>query len=121
MAALPAMTKYGVGSPVTCYASSIGIRDRATATNLAANCPYPVPTFRQFLDSLSQLTTDECTHLDSPYKAGRSSTGTGSLLRLSAASTGKSVKQPKGHSRSSVPPDHPSPQVAKLAGPFRDN
>ncbi|MFE3739409.1 hypothetical protein [Streptomyces sp. NPDC059134] len=35
----PAMIKYGVGSPAACYASSIGIRDRATANNLAANCP----------------------------------------------------------------------------------
>ncbi|MGW3477958.1 DEAD/DEAH box helicase [Streptomyces althioticus] len=69
MAALPAMIKYGVGSPAACYASSIGIRDRATATNLAANCPYPEPTFRQFLDWLSQLTTDEITTLTDPDTA----------------------------------------------------
>ncbi|MEW2494356.1 HIRAN domain-containing protein [Streptomyces nodosus] len=69
MAALPAMIKYGVGSPAACYASSIGIRDRATATNLAANCPYPEPTLRQFLDWLSQLTTDEITTLTDPDTA----------------------------------------------------
>ncbi|MEV5131391.1 hypothetical protein AB0K87_12965 [Streptomyces sp. NPDC053705] len=69
MAALPAMIKYGVGSPAACYASSIGIRDRATATNLAANCPHPEPTFRQFLDWISQLTTDEITTLTAPDTA----------------------------------------------------
>ncbi|MCA1221086.1 HIRAN domain-containing protein [Streptomyces sp. 8L] len=47
----------------------MGIRDRATATNLAANCPYPEPTFRQFLDWLSQLTTDEITTLTDPDTA----------------------------------------------------
>ncbi|MFF8914264.1 HIRAN domain-containing protein [Streptomyces sp. NPDC015032] len=63
------MIKYGVGSPAACYASSIGIRDRATATNLATNCPYPEPTFRQFLDWLSQLNTDEITTLTDPDTA----------------------------------------------------
>nr|WP_024126083.1 DEAD/DEAH box helicase [Streptomyces sp. FR1]AHE38701.1 DEAD/DEAH box helicase domain-containing protein [Streptomyces sp. FR1] len=69
LAALPAMIKYGVGSPAACYASSIGIHDRATATTLAANCPYPEPTFRQFLDWLNQLTTDEITTLTDPDTA----------------------------------------------------
>ncbi|MEW2488237.1 DEAD/DEAH box helicase, partial [Streptomyces sp. NPDC048411] len=69
LAALPAMIKYGVGSPAACYASSIGIHDRATATTLAANCPYPEPTFRQFLDWLSQLTTEEITTLTDPDTA----------------------------------------------------
>ncbi|MET9039333.1 hypothetical protein [Streptomyces mirabilis] len=69
LAALPAMIKYGVGSPAASYASSIGIHDRATATTLAANCPYPEPTFRQFLDWLSQLTTDEITALTDPDTA----------------------------------------------------
>ncbi|MFD7671936.1 DEAD/DEAH box helicase [Streptomyces anulatus] len=69
LAALPAMIKYGVGSPAACYASSIGIHDRATATALANNCPYPEPTFRQFLDWLGQLTTDEITTLTDPGTA----------------------------------------------------
>ncbi|MGY1438482.1 HIRAN domain-containing protein [Streptomyces reniochalinae] len=63
------MIKYGVGGPAACYASSIGIRNRATATALAGNCPYPAPTFRQFLDWLSQLTTDEITTLTDPETA----------------------------------------------------
>ncbi|MEV6961744.1 HIRAN domain-containing protein [Streptomyces sp. NPDC051207] len=63
------MIKYGVGGPAACYAFSIGIHDRATATTLAANCPYPEPTFRQFLDRLSQLTTDEITTLTDPDTA----------------------------------------------------
>ncbi|MFB6992844.1 HIRAN domain-containing protein, partial [Streptomyces sp. NPDC056304] len=71
LAALPAMIKYGVGSPAACYASSIGIPERATATALAANCPYPEPSFRQFLDWLSQLTTDEITALTDPVTARR--------------------------------------------------
>ncbi|MFJ2629952.1 DEAD/DEAH box helicase [Streptomyces sp. NPDC087532] len=66
MAALPAMIKYGVGTPAACYASSIGIRDRAAATALAAHCPYVEPTFGAFLDWLSQLTTEELTTLTAP-------------------------------------------------------
>ncbi|MEV6423711.1 hypothetical protein [Streptomyces sp. NPDC051662] len=62
-------SKYGGGIPAACYASSIGIHDRATATTLAANCPYPEPAFRQFLDWLSQLTTDEITTLTHPDTA----------------------------------------------------
>jgi hypothetical protein len=69
LAALPAMIKYGVNSPAACYASSIGIHDRATATTLAANYPYPEPTFRQFLDWLSQLTTEEIIALTDPDTA----------------------------------------------------
>ncbi|MFD4760920.1 hypothetical protein ACFWOJ_19110 [Streptomyces sp. NPDC058439] len=69
LAALPAMLKYGVGSPAACYASSIGIHNRATATTLAANCPYPESTFRQFLDWLSQLATEEITTLIDPDSA----------------------------------------------------
>ncbi|MFF1651114.1 hypothetical protein [Streptomyces sp. NPDC058240] len=69
LGALPAMIKYGVGSPAACYASSIGIHNRVTATALADNCPYPKPTFRQFLDWLSQLTTDEITTLTDPETA----------------------------------------------------
>ncbi|MEU4013418.1 DEAD/DEAH box helicase [Streptomyces pseudogriseolus] len=69
LAALPAMIKYGVGTPAACYASSIGIHDRATATALAAHCPYPEPSFGQFLDWLSQLTADEITTLTDPDTA----------------------------------------------------
>jgi hypothetical protein len=69
LAALPAMIKYGVGVPAACYASSIGIHDRTTATALAANCPHPEPSFGQFLDWLSQLTTDEITTLTDPDTA----------------------------------------------------
>ncbi|MFF9818966.1 HIRAN domain-containing protein [Streptomyces sp. NPDC014006] len=69
LAALPAMIKYGVGTPAACYASSIGIHDRATATALAAHCPYSEPSFGQFLDWLSQLTADEITTLTDPDTA----------------------------------------------------
>lgn len=69
LAALPAMIKYGVDTPAACYASSIGIHDRATAITLAANCPLPEPTFGQFLDWLSQLTTEEITTLTNPDTA----------------------------------------------------
>ncbi|WP_432163945.1 DEAD/DEAH box helicase [Streptomyces tendae] len=69
LAALPAMIKYGVGSPTACYASSIGIHDRAAATALAATCPYPESTFGQFLDWLSQLATDEITRIADPDTA----------------------------------------------------
>jgi hypothetical protein len=69
LAALPAMIKYGVDSPAACYASSIGIQDRTTATILAMSCPYPEPTFRQFLDWLSQLSTDEIITLTDPDTA----------------------------------------------------
>ncbi|MFB7782191.1 DEAD/DEAH box helicase [Streptomyces vinaceus] len=69
LAALPAMIKYGVGSPAACYASSIGIHDRAAASVLADTCPYPEPTFGQFLDWLSQLSTDEITRITDPGTA----------------------------------------------------
>ncbi|MFF2517889.1 HIRAN domain-containing protein [Streptomyces sp. NPDC058086] len=69
LSALPAMFKYGVGSPAACYASSIGIQDRAAATALAANCPYPEPTFGQFLDWLSQLIAEEITRFTDPDTA----------------------------------------------------
>jgi hypothetical protein len=69
LAALPAMIKYGVGTPAACYASSIGIHDRATATALAANCPYVEPTFKQFLDWLSQLDAEEISTLTDPHTA----------------------------------------------------
>ncbi|MDN3356832.1 DEAD/DEAH box helicase [Actinomadura sp. DC4] len=69
LAALPAMIKYGVGSPTACYASSIGIHDRAAATVLAAACPHPEPTLGQFLDWLSQLTVDEITKITDPDTA----------------------------------------------------
>jgi hypothetical protein len=41
-------------------------------------------------------------------------------LRSPAASTGMSVKQPKGHSRRSATRDHPSRQVTACAGLFQD-
>ncbi|MEU0110666.1 DEAD/DEAH box helicase [Streptomyces sp. NPDC006251] len=66
LAALPAMIKYGVGTPAACYAASIGIHDRDAATSLAARCPVPEATFGQFLDWLGQLTTDEITDLTDP-------------------------------------------------------
>ncbi|MFE1242365.1 DEAD/DEAH box helicase [Streptomyces tendae] len=66
LAALPAMAKYGVDTPAACYASTIGIHDRAAAIALAAHCPYTDPTFRVFLDWLNHLSTDDLTEITTP-------------------------------------------------------
>ncbi|MDO0930794.1 hypothetical protein QQY66_03535 [Streptomyces sp. DG2A-72] len=60
------MVKYGVDTPAACYASSMGIHDRAAAIALAAHCPYPEPAFGAFPDWLSHLSTDELTAITAP-------------------------------------------------------
>lgn len=69
LSALPAMIKYGVGSPAACYACSIGVHDRTASIALASHCPAQEPTFGTFLDWLSQLTADDITAISTPDTA----------------------------------------------------
>ncbi|WP_331718346.1 DEAD/DEAH box helicase [Streptomyces sp. NBC_00624] len=66
LAVLPAMIKYGVGTPTACYAASIGIHDRAAATDIADHYPEPEPTFTAFLDWISQLSADDIRAITTP-------------------------------------------------------
>ncbi|MGX5185746.1 DEAD/DEAH box helicase [Streptomyces avermitilis] len=66
LAALPAMLKYGVDTAPACYAASLGIHQRSAATDLAARCPVPEPSFSDFTGWLADLTTDEITAITTP-------------------------------------------------------
>ncbi|MFE8941031.1 DEAD/DEAH box helicase [Streptomyces sp. NPDC007872] len=66
LAALPAMLKYGVDTTTACYAASLGIDQRSAATDLAAHCPVPEPSFSDFTGWLGDLTTDEITAITTP-------------------------------------------------------
>nr|WP_237694449.1 DEAD/DEAH box helicase [Streptomyces sp. SID2563] len=66
LATLPAMLKYGVDTAPACYAASLGIHQRSAATELAARCPVPEPSFSDFAGWLADLTTDEITAITTP-------------------------------------------------------
>ncbi|MFD6150200.1 DEAD/DEAH box helicase [Streptomyces sp. NPDC060243] len=66
LATLPAMLKYGVDTAPACYAASLGIHQRSAATELAACCPVPGPSFADFTGWLADLTTDEITAITTP-------------------------------------------------------
>ncbi|MFF8617133.1 DEAD/DEAH box helicase [Streptomyces sp. NPDC015350] len=66
LATLPAMLKYGVATAPACYAASLGIHQRSAATDLAARCPVPEPSFSDFTAWLADLTTDEITAITTP-------------------------------------------------------
>ncbi|GAA2339897.1 hypothetical protein Scani_02040 [Streptomyces caniferus] len=76
-------------------------RIKTTATDLTPAAPAPHLAWDRKTDS-----------------GQRASSGTS--LRLQAASTGMTVKQPEGHQHRSAPRNRPSQQVTAPPGLFRD-
>ncbi|MEU3907937.1 DEAD/DEAH box helicase [Streptomyces goshikiensis] len=69
LATLPAMLKYGVPTAPACYAASLGITERGAATDLAAHCPVPEPSFADFTGWLGGLTAGQINALTTPSVA----------------------------------------------------
>lgn len=136
---MPKVEPAGLGDLHVDIPTALADRQQATAAQGIDRVPFPRRPGSRFLTGREPLQKRALPfvqggppmheHQPTPqaltlYRAERVAIGQweppGTFLGLPAASTGMTVKQPKGHHRRPAPHSHPSQQVTGPPGLFRD-